>query len=130
MSLPYAEAMAMCLTVTYTLYATSSKEQTGDVITFAQFEEGSLLTETRNDTESDDVHRVFSTIVSLRFSVIKFFSSNCAKIITSPICSLEDVAYGVYVTVERISIASAYGRDMYDNALKKTFVKHNIVRLN
>ena len=41
-------------TVTYTPYATSSKEQTGDVITFAQFEEGNLLTETRNDTESGD----------------------------------------------------------------------------
>ena len=36
----YAEAMAMRPTVTYTLYATSSKEQTGDVITFAQFVEG------------------------------------------------------------------------------------------
>ena len=40
--------------VTYTPYATSSKEQTGNVITFAQFEEGGLLTETRNDTESGD----------------------------------------------------------------------------
>ena len=40
--------------VTYTPYATSSKEQTGDVFTFAQFEEGDLLTETRNDTESGD----------------------------------------------------------------------------
>ena len=53
-SRPYAEAMAMRLAVTYTPYATSSKEQTGDVITFAQFEEGNLLSETRNDTESDD----------------------------------------------------------------------------
>ena len=41
-------------TVTYTLHATSSKEQTGNVITLAQFEEGNLLTETRNDTESGD----------------------------------------------------------------------------
>ena len=46
--------MAMRPTVPYTLYATSSKEQTGDVITFAQFEEGNLISETRNDTESDD----------------------------------------------------------------------------
>ena len=46
--------MAMRPTVTYTMYATSFKEQTGDVITFAQFEEGNLVTETRNDTESDD----------------------------------------------------------------------------
>ena len=45
-SRPYAEAMAMRPAVTYTPYATSSKEQTGDVITFAQFEEGYLLSET------------------------------------------------------------------------------------
>ena len=53
-SRPYAEAMVMRLAVTYTSYATSSKEQTGDVITFAHFEEGNLLSETRNDTESGD----------------------------------------------------------------------------
>ena len=53
-SRPYAEVLAMRPTVTYTLYATSSKEQTGDVITFAQFEEGNLLSETRNYTESGD----------------------------------------------------------------------------
>ena len=40
--------------VTYTPYTTSSKEQTGNVITFAQFEEGNILIETRNNTESGD----------------------------------------------------------------------------
>ena len=39
----------VCLEVTYTPYATSLKEKTGDVITFAQFEEGNILTESRND---------------------------------------------------------------------------------
>ena len=53
-SRPYAEAVAMRPTVTYTPYTTSSKEQTGDVISFAQFEEGNLISETCNDTESDD----------------------------------------------------------------------------
>ena len=53
-SRPYSEAMVMHLTVTYTPYATSSREQTGDVIAFAQFEEGNLLTETCNNTESVD----------------------------------------------------------------------------
>ena len=43
--------MVMRPTVTYT---TSSKEQTGNVITFAQFKEGNLITETCNDTESGD----------------------------------------------------------------------------
>ena len=46
--------MAMHPAVTYTPYVTSSKEQTGDVITFVQFEEGNILTETRNDAESGD----------------------------------------------------------------------------
>ena len=40
--------------VTYNTYDTSSKEQNGDVITFAQVEEGNILTETRNDAESGD----------------------------------------------------------------------------
>ena len=53
-SRPYLEAMAMRPAVTYTPYATSSKEQTVDVITLAQFEEGNLLTETRNNAENCD----------------------------------------------------------------------------
>ena len=53
-SRPYAEAMAMRPAVTYTPYATSSKEQTGDVITFTQFGEGDLLSETRKNTEIGD----------------------------------------------------------------------------
>ena len=40
--------------VTYTIYVTSLKEQNGDVIMFAQFEEGDILTENRNDAESGD----------------------------------------------------------------------------
>ena len=46
--------MAMCPEVTYTPYATSFREQTGNVITFAQFEEGNILTETRNNAEIGD----------------------------------------------------------------------------
>ena len=46
--------MVMRPVVTYTPYAASLREQTGNVITFAQFEEGIKLTETRNDTESGD----------------------------------------------------------------------------
>ena len=46
--------MEMRPAVTYTPYATPSKEQTGNVISFAQFEEGNILTETRNDAESGD----------------------------------------------------------------------------
>ena len=56
--------MAMRPAVTYTPYATSSREQTGDVITFAQFEEGNLLSETRNDTESGDESDSESIMIS------------------------------------------------------------------
>ena len=45
MSRPYAKAMVMCPSVTYTLYDTFLREKTGDVITFAHFEEGNILTE-------------------------------------------------------------------------------------
>ena len=65
-SRPYAEAMAMRPAVTYTPYATSSKEQTGNVITFAQFEEGNLLSETLNDTESGDTSDSESIMMSER----------------------------------------------------------------
>ena len=41
-SRPYSEVMAMRPAVMYTLYAKSPKEQTGDVITLAQFEEGNI----------------------------------------------------------------------------------------
>ena len=46
--------MAMRPAVTYTPCATSPKEQTGDIITFTQFEEGDLLSETRDNSESGD----------------------------------------------------------------------------
>ena len=47
-SQPYSEAMVVRPAVTYTPYATSSKEKTGNVITFTHFEEGYLLSETQN----------------------------------------------------------------------------------
>ena len=53
-SLPYSEALAMLPTVTYTPYTRSLKEQTGDIITFTQFEDRNILTETRNDAESGE----------------------------------------------------------------------------
>ena len=46
--------MAMCLDMAYKPYDKSSKEQTGDIIKFAQFEEGDLLYETSDDAESGE----------------------------------------------------------------------------
>ena len=48
---PYAEAMDMQPSVSYIPYATSSREKTGNIITFLQFEEGDLLSETCEGTE-------------------------------------------------------------------------------
>ena len=42
-SQPYSGAMAVGPAVSYIPCATYSKEKAGDVITFAQFEEGGLL---------------------------------------------------------------------------------------
>ena len=53
-SRPYSEEMAMHPAVTYTPYGTSLREQTGDIITFPQFEEGKILNETCNDAESGE----------------------------------------------------------------------------
>ena len=40
--------------VSYTLYAISLREQTGNINIFTKFEEVNLLSETRDDTESSD----------------------------------------------------------------------------
>ena len=40
--------------MSYTTYAISSEEQTVDIITFTQFEEGNLLSETFDDAKSGD----------------------------------------------------------------------------
>ena len=56
--------MSMSPAVTYTPYATSSKEKTGNVITFTHFEEGDLLTETCNGTESGDKSNSKSIMMS------------------------------------------------------------------
>ena len=44
----------MRLAVSYTPYDKSPKGKTGDIITFAKFEEEDLLSETRNNAESGD----------------------------------------------------------------------------
>ena len=46
--------MAMHPDVSYIPCDTSSKEQTGNIITFTHFEEGDLLSETRDNAESND----------------------------------------------------------------------------
>ena len=53
-SQPYSETMAMRPYVTHTTCDTSSREQTGNIITFTQFEEGNILTKNCDDAEIGD----------------------------------------------------------------------------
>ena len=46
--------MDMRLSVTYKTCSTSPREKTGDIITFAQFEEGNLLSETCEDEKRNE----------------------------------------------------------------------------
>ena len=46
--------MEVCLAVTCILFGTSSREQSDNIITFTQFEEGNILTKTCNDAEIGD----------------------------------------------------------------------------
>ena len=50
--------------VTYTPCATSSREQTGNIIRFAQFEQGNILTKTHNDAESSDGDSIIPPLLS------------------------------------------------------------------
>ena len=52
---PYSDALAMWLEVSYILYATSYNEQTGNIITFAQFAEGDLAENERNTEEDESI---------------------------------------------------------------------------
>ena len=54
--------MMMRTPVTYTPCATYLREQTGDIIKFAQFEEGNIRTKTCNNAESGDKSNGDSTI--------------------------------------------------------------------
>ena len=66
-SRPYSEAMAMRPGVTYTPYGTSSREHTGDIIIFAQFEEENILTKTSNDEESGEESDNKSIMISEQY---------------------------------------------------------------
>ena len=49
----YSKALDIQTAVSYIPYATSSCKQTGDVITFAQFEEGNLVGNKLNVSEDE-----------------------------------------------------------------------------
>ena len=51
--------------MSYIPYATYSREQTSNIITFAQFEEGNLLSEIHDDMYSDNKYDDYSTLPQL-----------------------------------------------------------------
>ena len=53
-SQPYAEAMAMRLSVSYITCATCFREKTGNIIIFTHFEEGNWIPETHDNAERGD----------------------------------------------------------------------------
>ena len=53
-SQPYLKVMTMRPSITYTPCATSMREQTGDIITFTQFEEGNIWTKNINNAETGE----------------------------------------------------------------------------
>ena len=71
MSQLYAEDRAILTAMSYIPYATSSREKTGDIITFRQCEEGNLLSENRNyaerGNESDDDSTMPPLIVNMKW---------------------------------------------------------------
>ena len=52
---PYLEALVTRLAISYNTYATSSHEQTGDIITFVQFEERYLVENERSLVEYESI---------------------------------------------------------------------------
>ena len=65
MSQPHAEVMAMRPDVSYIPYAISLGQKTGDIITFAQFEYGKLLSENHDNTEISNKSDEYSTLPPL-----------------------------------------------------------------
>ena len=63
-SRPYSEAMVMRPAVAYTPCSTSSRGETGNIITFTLFEEGGILTKTCNDANSGDNDSIMPLLMS------------------------------------------------------------------
>ena len=57
--------MAILPAASYITYATSSREQNGNIITFIQFKEGNLLSETSDSKESGNKYDEDSNMTPL-----------------------------------------------------------------
>ena len=62
--------------------------------------------------------KVYSHSSELHCFPTKFPSSNCAKVIIFPVCSWDDVAYGIYKTAGCIASASENRLNVFAKPLK------------
>ena len=92
-SQPYTEAMDMLPDVSYILYATSSRKKSSDIITFANFEEKILLSETRDSIENGDKSDDDSTLALLISEEEMDVISSGGKFYDE-LTMLEDIRYG------------------------------------
>ena len=77
-------------TVMYTPCATSSREQTGDIISLAQFEEGNILPKNRNYAESGDKSNDESIMMSKQdMDAMNYIDDSYHDLISTEI--LEDI---------------------------------------
>ena len=76
--------------------------------------------EAQIDSSYSTLHKFYTNSYSsaLHSFSTKFPSSNCEKVIISPVCSWYDVGYGIYETPGRIVSASIYRRDVYVNVIE------------
>ena len=81
----YSEAMDMQPAVSYIPYDTSSREKTGNIITFKQFEEENLSSETRDYTESNKKHDGNLTLTPLTSKEEMDAISSCDESDAEPI---------------------------------------------
>ena len=104
-SQPHAEAMAIRPAVSYIPYAKSSREKTGNIIMFTQFEEGNLLSETSNNTEIGKEYEDNSTLAPLISEVATDSMSSGDESDAEPMSKdiLEDICDGsqYYLIIKR-----------------------------
>ena len=105
-SLAYLSLISGCIWLPYQMYLRAF------ILIYPSSDSSSVddsSIESKIDSPSYKLH-LFST---------KLHSSKYSKVIMSPFCSWDDVAYGIYKTAGCVMIASEYGRDIYANALEK-----------
>ena len=89
----------------------------------------SILTSLINGGRVESSSDLSLLSIQLRDSDSKFPSSNYVNVIIFPVCSFEDVEYGMYNTAGLIAIVFEYGHDEYAKSLEKSRQKKYYTKL-